>query len=126
MKNFINIADVNKNDLREIIDHAKEQKKKRLNLKKSAMDPDVPLTGKVLIMIFERPSTRTKISFELAMKQLGGQLLVLDLKESHYGSGNESTYDTAKVLSEYGDIIMLRTHEHEHFLEEMTNLFKQS
>ena len=117
MKNFINIADVNKSDLRMIIDHAKSEKEKRSNLKKSAIDPEAPLTGKVLIMIFEKPSTRTRISFELAMKQLGGQLLVLDPKESHYGSGDESTYDTAKILSEYGDIVMMRTHEHEHFLE---------
>ena len=49
-------------------------------------------------MIFEKPSTRTRISFELAMKQLGGQLLVLNPKESHYGSGDESLHDTAKVL----------------------------
>jgi len=117
MKNFINIADVNKSDLRMIIDHAKSEKEKRSNLKKSAIDPEAPLTGKVLIMIFEKPSTRTRISFELAMKQLGGQLLVLDPKESHYGSGDESTYDTAKILSGYGDIVMMRTHEHEHFLE---------
>ncbi len=117
MKNFINIADVNKSDLRMIIDHAKSEKEKRSNLKKSAIDPEAPLTGKVLIMIFEKSSTRTRISFELAMKQLGGQLLVLDPKESHYGSGDESVYDTAKILSEYGDIVMMRTHEHEHFLE---------
>ena len=117
MNNFINIADIDKTDLRKIIDHAKLQKQKRSYLKKSAIDPNAPLANKVLIMIFEKPSTRTRISFELAMKQLGGQLLVLDPKESHYGSGNESTYDTAKVLSQYGDIVMMRTHEHEHFLE---------
>ena len=117
MGNFINISDVDKGNLRKIIDHAKLQKEKRSNLKKSAVDPDTPLAGRTLIMIFEKPSTRTRISFELAMKQLGGQLLVLDPKESHYGSGNESTYDTAKILSEYGDIVKMRTHEHEHFLE---------
>jgi ornithine carbamoyltransferase len=51
------------------------------------------------------------------MKQLGGQLLALDPKESHYGSGNENTHDTAKILSQYGDIVMMRTYEHKHFLE---------
>jgi len=51
------------------------------------------------------------------MKQLGGQLLVLNPKESHYGSGDESVYDTAKVLSQYGDVVMMRTQKHEHFLE---------
>ncbi len=117
MRNFINIADVDKADLRKIINHAKLQKKKRSGLKKSAIDPDAPLVGRTLIMIFEKPSTRTRISFDLAMKQLGGQLLVLDPKESHYGSGNENTHDTAKILSQYGDIAMMRTHKHEHFLE---------
>ncbi len=117
MKNFINIADVEKKDLRKIIDHAKSQKEKRSNLNKSAIDPKAYLTDKILIMIFEKSSTRTRISFELAMKQLGGQLVVLNSKESHYGSGDESVHDTAKVLSQYGDIVMMRTTKHEHFLE---------
>ena len=117
MKNFINIADINKQDLRKIIDHAKSQKKKRSNINKSAIDPEKPLADKTLIMLFEKASTRTRLSFELAMKQLGGQLLVLDPKESHYGSGDESIYDTAKVLSQYGDIVMMRTTKHKHLLE---------
>jgi len=100
MKNFINIADIDKRDLRKIVDQAKSQKEKRLNLKKLAMDPEEPLSNKTLVMIFEKPSTRTRLSFELAMKQLGGQLLVLNPKESHYGSGDESIHDTAKVLSQ--------------------------
>ena len=117
MKNFINISDIKKSELRKIIDYAKVQKKKRSNLKKSAVDPNASLKDKTLIMIFEKASTRTRLSFELAMKQLGGQVLVLNPKESHYGSGSESLHDTAKVLSQYGDIVMLRTHKHEHFLE---------
>ncbi len=88
MRNFINIADIDKKDLRKIIDHAKSQKEKRYDLKKSATDPDVPLADKTLVMIFEKPSTRTRLSFELAMKQLGRQILVLNPKESHYGSGD--------------------------------------
>ena len=78
MKNFINISDVNKQDLRKIIDHAKLQKDKRSNLNKSAIDPDAYLADKTLIMIFEKSSTRTKISFVLAMKHLGGLLVVLN------------------------------------------------
>jgi len=117
MKNFINLGDINKKDLRKIIDHAKLQKKKRSNLNKSAIDPDAYLTDKTLIMIFEKSSTRTRISFELSMKQLGGQLVVLNTKESHYGGGDENVHDTAKVLSQYGDIVMMRTTKHEHFLE---------
>tara|TARA_Y100000590_G_scaffold42436_1_gene45159 strand:+ start:11297 stop:12220 length:924 start_codon:yes stop_codon:yes gene_type:complete len=117
VKNFIDIANINKQDLRKIIDHAKSQKRKRSNINKSAIDPEKSLADKTLIMIFEKTSTRTRLSFELAMKQLGGQLLILDSKESHYGSGDESIYDTAKVLSQYGDIVMMRTHKHEHLLE---------
>ena len=112
MKNFINLSDINKKDLRKIIDQSKIQK-----LKKNSNNNDQSLTGKTLIMIFEIPSTRTRISFELAMKKSGGNSIVLNPKESHYGSGNESIYDTAKVLSQYGDIIMMRTEKHDHFLE---------
>ena len=117
MKNFINIADIDKKDLREIIDNAKSKKSKRSSLNKSANDPNSSLADKTLIMIFEKPSTRTRLSFELAMKQLGGKILVLNPKETHYGSGEESLHDTAKVLSQYGDIVMMRTQRHEHFLE---------
>ena len=117
MKNFITISEIDKKDLRKIIDRAKSEKEKRSKLSKSTIDFDKPLAGKTLIMIFEKPSTRTRLSFELAMKQLGGQLLVLNPKESHYGSGGESIHDTAKVLSQYGNIVMMRTHQHEHFLK---------
>ena len=68
-------------------------------------------------MIFEKPSTRTRISFDLAVKQLGGKSLILNPDEIHYGSGNESLYDTAKVLSQYADIVMLRTHAHKNVEE---------
>jgi len=117
MKNFINISDIDKKELRSIIDSAKSQKEKKSNFYKSNRNTEYYLTGKTLIMIFEKFSTRTRISFELAMKQLGGQVVVLNPKESHYGRGDESIYDTAKVLSQYGDIVMMRTSKHEHFLE---------
>ena len=112
MRNFINLSDIDKNDLRKIVDHAKSQKQKGSTIK-----ADVPLAGKTLVMIFEKPSTRTRLSFELAMKKLGGHILVLNPQESHYGSGDESIHDTAKILSKYGDIVMMRTHKHEDFLE---------
>ena len=117
MKNFINLSEINKNDLRKIIDRAKISKK---NITKKPKD--FSMRGKTLIMIFEKPSTRTRISFELAMKQLGGHFLVLNPKESHYGSGNENIHDTAKVLSQYGDIVMMRAHNHKHFLKFAKNL----
>ncbi len=75
MKNFINISDISKKELRKIIDNAKLKKEKRLNLNKNAIDTDAPLDGKILIMLFEKPSTRTRISFDLAVKQLGGKII---------------------------------------------------
>jgi len=122
VKNFINISDINKTDLRKIIDNAKLRKEKRSNLNKNSIDPDAPLDGKILIMLFEKPSTRTRISFDLAVKQLGGKSLILNPDEIHYGSGDESLHDTAKVLSQYADIVMLRTHAHKNVLEFSKNL----
>ena len=117
MRKFINIADINKKELRIILDNAKLRKEKRSGINKNAIDPDAPLDGKILIMIFEKPSTRTRISFDLAVKQLGGKSLILNPDEIHYGSGNESLHDTAKVLSQYADIVMLRTHAHKNIIE---------
>ena len=117
MKDFINISDISKNELRTIIDNAKSRKEKRSSISKNAIDSDAPLDGKILIMIFEKPSTRTRISFDLAVKQLGGKSLILNPDEIHYGTGNESLYDTAKILSQYADIVMLRTHAHKNVEE---------
>ena len=114
MRKFINIADINKKDLRLIINNAKSRKDKRSGLNKNAIDPDAPLDGKILIMIFEKPSTRTRISFDIAVKQLGGKSLILNPDEIHYGTGNESLYDTAKILSQYADVVMLRTNAHKY------------
>jgi len=112
VKNFINISEIPKSELRKILDNAKLRKDKRKNLEKNALDPDTPLEGKILAMIFEKPSTRTRISFDIAVKQLGGKSLTLNPDEIHYGSGGESLHDTAKVLSQYADIVMIRTYEH--------------
>jgi len=112
VKNFINISEIPKSELRKILDSAKLRKDKRKNLEKNALDLDAPLEGKILAMIFEKPSTRTRISFDIAVKQLGGKSLTLNPDEIHYGSGGESLHDTAKVLSQYADIVMIRTYEH--------------
>ena len=117
MKNFINISDISKTDLRFIIDNAKMRKEKRSLLSKNSTDKDAPLNGKILVMIFEKPSTRTRISFDLAVKQLGGKSVTLNPDEIHYGTGNESLHDTAKVLSQYADIVMLRTYAHKKVLD---------
>ena len=117
MKNFLNISDVSFHVLREILEEAKIRKSKRKDLNKSATDFDQPFAGKSMIMIFEKPSTRTRISFDIATKQLGGSSIILNPDVIHYGKGDESIKDTAKVLSEYADIIMMRTSLHKNLLE---------
>ena len=77
---------------------------------------DRPLAGKALAMIFEKPSTRTRVSFEIGMKQLGGDVVVLNNSELQTGRG-ESIADTARVLSRYVDCIMMRTFEREKIVE---------
>ena len=120
MKNFINISDLSSNELRSIIDEAKLRKAKRLGLNKSAVDADKPFEGKSMAMIFEKPSTRTRMSFDIATKQLGGSSIILNPDGIHYGKGDETLKDTAKVLTEYVDIVMLRTGSHKN-LEEFGN-----
>ncbi len=109
MKHFINIKDVTPKDLRKILDDAKKRKNRRKNLNTLDIDKDRPLRGKLLIQMFEKPSSRTRLSFYLAIKQLGGGTLTLKSKEIHLGKGGESLADTAKILSTYGDGFMLRT-----------------
>jgi ornithine carbamoyltransferase len=117
MKNFLNLSDLSSHELRQIIEEAKTRKSKRKDLNKSAADFDQPFTGKSMIMIFEKPSTRTRISFDIAAKQLGGSSIILSPDVIHYGKGDESIKDTAKVLSEYADVIMIRTSLHKNLTE---------
>jgi len=117
MNNFLNISDHSSNELRAIIDEAKTRKLKRKGLNKSAPDEDKPFEGKSMAMIFEKPSTRTRMSFDIAAKQLGGSSIILNPDGIHYGKGDESLKDTAKVLTEYVDIIMLRTSSHKNLEE---------
>ncbi len=109
MKHFINIKDIPPKDLRKILDDAKKRKNRRKHLNTLDIDKDRPLRGKLLIQMFEKPSSRTRLSFYLAIKQLGGGTLTLKSKEIHLGKGGESLADTAKILSTYGDGFMLRT-----------------
>ena len=109
MKHFINLKDIPAVDLRKIITDAKKRKKKRKNLNTLDADKDKPLKGKLLIQMFEKPSLRTRLSFYLAIKQLGGGALTLRPDELHLEKGGESLADTAKVLSTYGNGFMLRT-----------------
>ncbi len=112
MKNFLNISEISSSDLRSIIEEAKIRKSNRSGFKKSQPDTDKPFEGQSMAMIFEKPSTRTRMSFEIAVKQLGGSAITLNPDGIHYGKGDETLKDTSKVLSEYVDIVMLRTSSH--------------
>ena len=109
MKHFINLKDISSTDLRKIIVDAKKRKTLRKNLNTLEADKEAPLKGKLLIQMFEKSSLRTRLSFYLAIKQLGGGTLTLRPNELHLGQGGESIADTAKILSTYGDGFMLRT-----------------
>ena len=109
MKNFINIKDIPIRDLKKILKDAKLRKKKRLNIENLVPDKNKPLRGKLLIQMFEKPSSRTRLSFYIAIKQLGGDTLTLKASEIHLGKGGESLADTAKILSTFGNGFMLRT-----------------
>ncbi len=109
MKHFINIRDFSYNTLRIILNDAKKRKLKRGKLKTLEPDKDEPLKGNLLIQMFEKSSLRTRLSFYLAIRQLGGSALTLRPDELHLSKGGESISDTAKILSTYGDIFMLRT-----------------
>ena len=109
MKHFINLKDIPAKDLRKIIFDAKKRKKLRKKLSTLEIDKGAPLKGKLLIQMFEKSSLRTRLSFYLAIKQLGGGTLTLRSNELHLGQGCESIADTAKILSTYGDGFMLRT-----------------
>ena len=109
MKHFIHLKDIPAKDLRKILIDAKKRKQKRSKLNTLQADKDVPLKGKLLVQMFEKSSLRTRLSFYLAIKQLGGGTITLRSNELHLGDGGESLEDTAKILSTYCDGFMLRT-----------------
>ena len=109
MRNFINLKDIAANDLKKILIDAKRRKKLRKKLHNLEVDKGSPLKGKLLIQMFEKSSLRTRLSFYLAIKQLGGSTLTLRPDELHLSKGGESIEDTAKILSNFGNAFMLRT-----------------
>ena len=113
---FIDLKDMPGPVLRHILDTAKKWKTARIGLPKGAVDAGAPLAGHSLAMIFEKSSTRTRISFETAMHQLGGTSLVLQGDNMQLGRG-ETVADTARVISRYVDAIMIRANSHEAVLE---------
>ncbi len=109
MKHFINLKDIPAKDLRKILVDAKKRKNLRKKLSNLETDKGAPLKGKLLIQMFEKSSLRTRLSFYLAIKQLGGGTITLRSNELHLGDGGETIEDTAKILSTYGDGFVLRT-----------------
>ncbi len=102
-RHFLDLAEIDASDLRDIVTRSGAMK-----AQKAAVQSQAPLAGKTLAMIFERPSTRTRVSFEVAMRQLGGDVVVLRPEEMQLKRG-ETVADTARVLSRYVDAIMIRT-----------------
>ena len=111
VRHFLDLDETDAADLRHILDSAVDTKRRL-----AAGDRATPLAGKTLAMIFEKPSTRTRVSFEVGMRQLGGQTVMLSPVDTHLGRG-ETIADTARVLSRYVDVIMLRTDDNEKLME---------
>ncbi len=117
MRHFINLKDIPTKHLRKIIVDAKKRKAMRRNLNNLDLDKGTPLKGKLLIQMFEKSSLRTRLSFYLAIKQLGGSTLTLRPDELHLSKGAESIEDTARILSNFGNAFMLRTDSDEKLTE---------
>ena len=111
MPNFLDLAGATSAGLRAILDEAHRRKAARAGLPKGTPDADAPLAGHTLAMIFEKPSTRTRFSFDMAMRQLGGTSIVTSAGEMQLGRG-ETVEDTARVLGRMVDAVMIRTNSH--------------
>ena len=116
MNHFLDIHKTDAHDLRAMLDHALAMKRARAGLPKGTPDAEQPLAGRMVALIFEKPSTRTRVSFDVGVRQMGGQTMVLSGAEMQLGHG-ETIADTARVLSRYVDLIMIRTYEEAVLLE---------
>ncbi len=114
MKNFIDIKDFSKEEILRWIDLA-------IKSKKNATYDSKIIANKVLALIFEKQSTRTRLSFDVAIRQLGGTSIVLDMNGLHLGNGNESLADTSKTMSLYVDALVLRVNNHNSIIEMAKN-----
>lgn len=119
-RHFLDISEFDGTLLRGLIDAARRRKNARNGFSRGALDKDAPLEGRMLAMIFEKPSTRTRISFDVGMQELGGRTLLLTGQEMQLGRG-ETIADTARVLSRYVDAIMIRTLSHDMLMELAAN-----
>jgi ornithine carbamoyltransferase len=116
MEHFLDLHTTAKDDLRQMIDHAIAMKSARNGRPRGAPDDEQPLAGHMVALIFEKPSTRTRVSFDVGVRQMGGQTMVLSGADMQLGHG-ETIADTARVLSRYVDLIMIRTFEEATLLE---------
>ncbi len=116
MTHFLDIDATPANDLHKIIENARGMKDARKGLPKGTPDAEQPLAGHMVALIFEKPSTRTRVSFDVGVRQMGGQTMVLSGTDMQLGHG-ETIADTARVLSRYVDLIMIRTFEEQTLLE---------
>jgi ornithine carbamoyltransferase len=112
VRHFLDLSDAGGDALAAMLNDAQDRKAARSGWTKARPDADRPLDGHVLAMIFEKNSTRTRVSFDIAMRQLGGRALVMDAGTTQIGRG-ESIADTARVLSRMVDAIMIRTDDHQ-------------
>ena len=116
MHHFLDIDVTPADHLRQIIDNAQAMKSARTGLPKGTPDAEQPLEGHMVALIFEKPSTRTRVSFDVGVRQMGGQTMVLSGADMQLGHG-ETIADTARVLSRYVDLIMIRTFEEQTLLD---------
>ena len=116
MTHFLGIHTTGQDDQRSIMDSAHAMKSARAGRPKGTPDDDQPLAGHMVALIFETPSTRTRVSFDVGVRQMGGQTMVLSGADMQLGHG-ETIADTARVLSRYVDLIMIRTFEEATLLE---------
>ncbi|WP_039017246.1 ornithine carbamoyltransferase [Halocynthiibacter namhaensis] len=116
MKHFLDINKTAPDDLRYMIDTAAAMKSARAGMPKGTPDAEQPLANHMVALIFEKPSTRTRVSFDVGVRQMGGQTMVLSGADMQLGHG-ETIADTARVLSRYVDMIMIRTFEEQTLLE---------
>ena len=116
MSHFLDIHKTDRGALRAMLDEAQAMKTARGGRPRGALDDETPLSGRMVALIFEKPSTRTRISFDVGVRQMGGETMVLSGSDMQLGHG-ETIADTARVLSRYVDLIMLRTFEEATLLE---------
>ncbi|SNS25278.1 ornithine carbamoyltransferase [Sphingomonas laterariae] len=115
-RHFLDLADAGGDAIAAMLNDAIDRKEARANWPKGKADADAPLAGRTLAMIFEKNSTRTRVSFDMAMRQLGGTTIVMDAGSMQLGRG-ETVADTARVLSRFVDAIMIRTDDHAKLIE---------